>query len=914
MAAVSTLEVLIEGDSTRLTTALNQGVASTKAFSTQMTATGKVTRSVFSSILPISAGAAGLAIGAFAKSSIQAADQFNQAMTRIAAITDVPASAIGGLQDHILQLSGQTAQAPVELAKDLFFLESSGLSSAQAIEALNADAKAAAVGLGNLADLGKVTAQALNVYGDSGLTAAKVTDTLVATVKETSIVPEELASSLGRVLPIAKQAGISFAQVAASIGTMANAGLNAQEGATALRGMLQALAAPTQQTQTELQKLGLTAQDVRDSLAQHGLIDTLRMLEDRTGGNIDAMRQLVPNVRALTGVFNLTGQQAQKVDQIFQDVVESSGALAKAWAATSASPSFKFHQALQEISNAGLQLGITVLPALADITQALVPLIPTLAKLGTVLLVFKAFDWIKTAVMALTAAESANTGALAANTVAEEANVAAHAASLPALEGEAAARAMPIPGQMALPGMEAATTGAAATTPALVKNLGAMAEQLAPVYAGFVAVTGAMDEWTAVQQHGIASTQTMSSVLGSMQKFLPGLSMNITHFADSANGLNPSNAKTLQDAFSAIELQLKSGMIDTATAIDQTHQLADAYGITLPDGVDAGLRKIAEMSGAQRDILIQQTNVANSVDRAASGFDRYGFVIEETGKKVKRFLGMSKADVASWKDSVTGSFTSTFGTIGGAVDTFKNESVPKFIKAAGDMASKAVRAAKDMESLAKLKAPDEFKKWLIDQGPAAIDQFVSANHAGRQQVIDDFHKQQAAAERYGAALDQITHPRTAGVHVRVYNMATLDQLQAKIQGLNATLNIGVHTVPQSPWPDEALKMHLIDPIKMAGFKMINGRWTLPLMVGVHAPTDALQRLTASTHEVVKVLNGVPIAHGPRPLRFSFPQTGAPTQAPNLNVAHGASTRPLHIHLGRKKFSEELAYDAQYRGW
>jgi hypothetical protein len=51
--------------------------------------------------------------------------------------------------------------------------------------------------------------------------------------------------------------------------------------------------------------------------------------------------------------------------------------------------------------------------------------------------------------------------------------------------------------------------------------------------------------------------------------------------------------------------------------------------------------------------------------------------------------------------------------------------------------------------------------------------------------------------------------------------------------------IGIHTGTESPWPDEALKQHLVDPLKKLGAKQINGVWTVPLTVGVHTATSSL---------------------------------------------------------------------------
>src|SRR4029077_12762702 len=70
--------------------------------------------------------------------------------------------------------------------------------------------------------------------------------------------------------------------------------------------------------------------------------------------------------------------------------------------------------------------------------------------------------------------------------------------------------------------------------------------------------------------------------------------------------------------------------------------------------------------------------------------------------------------------------------------------------------------------------------------------------------------------------------------------------------------INVHTQPKSPWPDEALKMHLFDPMKKMGFVKVGDHWTLPLDVGVHGPTT---NMGAALQKAFAVGNGLDIVRG-----------------------------------------------------
>jgi TP901 family phage tail tape measure protein len=305
---------------------------------------------------------AGVAVG----DALRGALNLDREFTRIDALTNATDANIARFREQVKALSGTTARAPEELAQAMFFLASSGLDAKQAMQALDASAKAAAVGLGRTEDIARVVSQALNAYAQSGLTAERATDVLLAAVREGSAEPSQFAEALGRILPIANQAGVGFDEVTASLAALSNIGLDVNEGVTAMRGLLQSLAAPTDQTTQALEALGLTTDQLRAIIAERGVLAALRLLEERSGGNLDVMRELIPNVRALTGAFGLTGQEAAKVNAIFSGVKNSTGALGEAFQETTESDSFRFNQAVNDIRKSLVELGTVAVPVVAD--------------------------------------------------------------------------------------------------------------------------------------------------------------------------------------------------------------------------------------------------------------------------------------------------------------------------------------------------------------------------------------------------------------------------------------------------------------------------------------------------------------------------------------------------------------------
>ena len=113
------------------------------------------------------------------------------------------------------------------------------------METLEASARAAAIGLGDVTDIADLATSTLNAYGEENISAVGATDVLTAAVREGKLEASELAGSMGRVLPIASAMGVQFHEVGAAFAALSRTGTNAAEAATQVRGILSSLLRPT---------------------------------------------------------------------------------------------------------------------------------------------------------------------------------------------------------------------------------------------------------------------------------------------------------------------------------------------------------------------------------------------------------------------------------------------------------------------------------------------------------------------------------------------------------------------------------------------------------------------------------------------------------------------------------------------
>ena len=310
-----------------------------------------------------------LPLAAVGAAAIDVSLKFEESFANIKGLVGVSDDQLAQFRTSIEALGPATGKGPAELADALYFITSAGLEGDRAMQALERSATASAAGLGDVATVADLLTSAMNAYEKSGLTAAKATDVLTATVKEGKAEPEELASSMGRVIPVASALGVSFEEVGGAVAVMTKSGLNAAEATTALRGILTQLSAPTDQAKEALASVGLTANDLRDTLKNKGLLDLLLMLQDRFGGNSEALSALFGDVRGLVGYLNIMGQDAAGVRDVFDSVTQSTGATDAAFNAVADTAGFKMKQAMASLQTSMVKAGDTVLPMLAGLGE-----------------------------------------------------------------------------------------------------------------------------------------------------------------------------------------------------------------------------------------------------------------------------------------------------------------------------------------------------------------------------------------------------------------------------------------------------------------------------------------------------------------------------------------------------------------
>ncbi len=279
-------------------------------------------------IFSVQTALVGLGAVKFGQEAIGAASEFEAALGQVKIVAADSGKSIEELRGFVLDLSKTTPIGLVDLTKSLGDaigkLPKGANQAALAIDALNA-AQAAARASGSSA--GQVLdgiIPILNTYGKTGITAAGVTDKLFAAFDQGGATVPELSASLGQVVGISAQFGISIDELLGSIAVLTRGGQTASEAITNLRQAFISTARPPETVRKELEKLGLSAELFSaQSLKSNGLVGVLGQLQAKGGAT--QLEKLFTDTQGFLGVSTLLGAGLTQVREDIDLIGQSSG-------------------------------------------------------------------------------------------------------------------------------------------------------------------------------------------------------------------------------------------------------------------------------------------------------------------------------------------------------------------------------------------------------------------------------------------------------------------------------------------------------------------------------------------------------------------------------------------------------------
>lgn len=320
-------------------------------------------------IMPFSAAAtgAGVAMG-------KMATDFEDAMAKVSTIADETEMSMEDMEKAIMELSNQTGISSTEIAGNVYDAISAGQKTGDAVNFVSNATKLAKAGFTSSASALDVLTTIMNAYGLSADEVTKVSDVLIQTQNLGKTTVDELASSMGKVIPTAKANGVSIENLASMYAVMTANGIATAETTTYMNSMLNELgkqgtsAAVAFAKGTEhIKEGGLTMKDAMDMGWE--LTDVLFILDEQAAESGTSIANMFGSAEAGKAA-NVLWDNAEKVNDVVLQMGESAGATDEAFGKLD-TRSYKIEKSVNQVKNTAIELGQVLMERLAPILDNL---------------------------------------------------------------------------------------------------------------------------------------------------------------------------------------------------------------------------------------------------------------------------------------------------------------------------------------------------------------------------------------------------------------------------------------------------------------------------------------------------------------------------------------------------------------
>lgn len=349
------------------------GSQQVKAFGENLKSAGGKIEDVGRSVSKLSA-----VTGAVLTGSAKLASDFADGMAKVGTIADTSKVSLNKLSKDILQLSTDTGRSATEITEATYQAISASVDTANAVGFVGTATNLAKAGFLETSDAVDVLTTIINSYGLSAKEAGSIADKLIQTQNDGKTTVNELASSMGKVIPIASAYGVNIDNLTTAYANLTKNGIRTKESGTYLKSMLNELGKNGSEVANVLQeKTGKSFAELMASGMSLG--DVLKILMDSVGGNTTEFANLWGSTEAGTGALTLIGKGVEEFNNELAKMKGSTGNTAKALEQLD-TPSARAKKALNALKNTGIELGQTLLESLGPLLKDLAEKLQGLAK------------------------------------------------------------------------------------------------------------------------------------------------------------------------------------------------------------------------------------------------------------------------------------------------------------------------------------------------------------------------------------------------------------------------------------------------------------------------------------------------------------------------------------------------------
>lgn len=323
----------------------------------------------------VAAGAAPLA------AMIGTAATFEQAMSKVKAITNSSNEDMARLNETAQQLGASTQFSATQAAEAMSYLGMAGWKTDQIIAGMPGMLDLAAASGSDLATVADIVSDDLTAFGMSADQAGHMADVMAAASTNANTNVEMMGITFKYAGAVAGALGYSLEDVSIATGLMANAGIKADQAGTSLRAIMTRLIDPPKDAATALDALGISAVNADGSVKPFR--QTIMELREKFKGLSQSekaqMASSIAGTEAMSGFLAVVNASDSDFDTLANAIDNADGASKKMADTMNDNAKGSAIQLESAIEGVSIAIGSIFLPTLAMIAGAMAQAVGSVA-------------------------------------------------------------------------------------------------------------------------------------------------------------------------------------------------------------------------------------------------------------------------------------------------------------------------------------------------------------------------------------------------------------------------------------------------------------------------------------------------------------------------------------------------------
>ena len=195
---------------------------------------------------------------ALGTAAVKTTSDFDAQMSKVQAISGATGEDLQDLRDKAREMGAKTKFSASEAGSAFEYMAMAGWKTNDMLEGVEGIMNLAAASGEDLGTTSDIVTDALTAFGMSAKDAGHFADVLAAASSNSNTNVSMLGESFKYAAPVAGALGYSSEDTAVALGLMANAGIKASQGGTALRNILTNMAKPTKDSSAAMERLGIS--------------------------------------------------------------------------------------------------------------------------------------------------------------------------------------------------------------------------------------------------------------------------------------------------------------------------------------------------------------------------------------------------------------------------------------------------------------------------------------------------------------------------------------------------------------------------------------------------------------------------------------------------------------------------------